>query len=175
MILTNDGEVDETCRSLRVHGMGRQRYYYDHIGYTSRMDEIQAAFLRIKLTRLGDWNARRGELVSIYNAELSGVQKPTTFPGNNNTWHQYTVRSNRRDELQAYLKSKEIDSMIYYPVPLHFHEPYKRFGNGPGSLPETENACNEVLSLPIHQHLDDEQVRFVCQSIHTFCRSAVAV
>lgn len=175
LILTNDPEVDEASRSYRVHGMGRERYYYDHIGYTSRMAEIQAAFLRIKLTRLDDWNSRRNELAAIYDSELDGVTKPVTSPGNNNTWHQYTIRSTRRDELQAFLKEKEVDSMVYYPVPLHFHEPYKRFGRGMGSLPETERACLEVLSLPIHQHLMDEQVRFVAECVREFSRTTVGV
>lgn len=175
IILTNDAEVDEASRSYRVHGMGRERYYYDHIGYTSRMAEIQAAFLRIKLTRLNDWNERRSELAAIYDAALEGVQKPLTSPGNNNTWHQYTVRSNRRDELQAFLKEREVDSMVYYPVPLHYHEPYKQYGAGKGSLPETERACLEVLSLPIHQHLTDEQVKFVADCVRDFSCSAVGV
>lgn len=175
LILTNDDGVDEACRSYRVHGMGRERYYYDHVGYTSRMAEIQAAFLRIKLTKLAEWNARRAELAEIYNTHLKGVAIPTTSPGNNNTWHQYTVRSTQRDALQGFLKEREIDSMVYYPVPLHFHEPYKRFGAGPGSLPETERACLEVLSLPIHQHLTDDQVRYVAECVGEFSAAAVVV
>jgi dTDP-4-amino-4,6-dideoxygalactose transaminase len=177
MIVTNDDTIAEKCRSMRIHGMGRERYYYDYIGYTSRMDEIQAAVLRVKLTRLEAWNRRRGELAAIYMEELhaSDVRLPVTSPGNNNTWHQFSIRSTRRDDLQAFLKERGIDSMIYYPVPLHYHEPYKRFGNGQGSLPETERLCLEILNLPIHQHMTDEQAKHVAASIKEFANARVPV
>jgi dTDP-4-amino-4,6-dideoxygalactose transaminase len=174
MILTNDEEIARLCRSIRVHGMGRQRYYYDHVGYTSRLDEIQAAVLRVKLARLPKWNERRIELARVYFEGLADcdVNLPKTLPGNNNTWHQFTVRSTRRDELQAFLKEREVDSMIYYPVPLHFHEPYRHLAGGKGSLPETERAANEVLSLPIHPHLSSDQVRHAANCIREFCGAA---
>ncbi len=168
MIVTNDDKVAETCKSMRIHGMGRERYYYDHLGYTSRLAEIQAAVLHTKLQVLEKWNERRTELAKIYFEVLQGVtgiHLPKTLPGNNHTWHQFTIRAEKRDELQTYLKSKEIDSMIYYPVPLHFHSPYKHLANGVGSLPVTERVSNECLSLPIHQHLSDEQVRWAAECI----------
>lgn len=170
LILTNDDDVAERSRSLRIHGMGRERYYYDAIGYTSRLDEIQAAILNVKLTRLDAWNERRNHIAEIYLRELAdaGVTLPLRSPGNNHTWHQFTIRSSRRDDLQAFLKEREIDSMIYYPVPLHFHAPYRRYGEGEGSLPETERAAREVLSLPIHPHLTDEQVSWVSRSVSEF-------
>ena len=173
MILTNDDGVAERSRSLRVHGMGRERYYYDDIGYTSRMAELQAAVLACKLTRLNDWNARRAQIAEIYLRELSGVQLglPKTSPGNNNTWHQFTVRHPDRDGLMAFLKENEVDSGIYYPVPLHLHEPYKEFAShvARGGLPVTESVSRECLSLPIHQHLSDEQVQFAASKIAEFC------
>ncbi len=134
MILTNDDEMAERCKSIRVHGMGRQRYYYDHIGYTSRMDEVQAAVLRVKLSRQDAWNEARARNAEIYLEVLKGtpIGLPVTSPGNNNVWHQFTVQHPRRDELQTFLKAREVDSMIYYPVPLHFHEPYAEFGGGKG-------------------------------------------
>jgi dTDP-4-amino-4,6-dideoxygalactose transaminase len=173
MITTNDDDIAEKCRSMRIHGMGRERYYYDHLGYTSRMDEIQAAVLRVKLTKLSEWNERRARLAAIYLETLTdaGVQLPTTMPGNNNTWHQFSIRHERRGELQAFLKQQGVDSMIYYPVPLHFHEPYARFGAGEGSLSETVRASREILNLPIHPHLSEEQVRFTAQSVREFCGS----
>jgi dTDP-4-amino-4,6-dideoxygalactose transaminase len=177
MIVTNSDEIAEACRSIRVHGMGRERYYYDHLGYTSRLHEVQAAVLRVKLTKLAAWNARRAELAAIYNDVLAGssVQLPTVLEGNNCTWHQYSIRTSRRDELQAFLKTKEVDSMIYYPVPIHFHEPYKAFGHGAGSLPETELAAKEILNLPIHPHLSDAQVRHAAESILAFAEQTAAV
>lgn len=170
MILTDDDEIAALCRSIRVHGMGRERYYYDHVGYTSRMDEIQAALLRIKLTRLEAWNARRSELAAIYFDRLADadVVLPITAPGNNNTRHQFSILTSRRDALQAHLKENGVDSMIYYPVPLHFHEPYRRFGGGEGSLPVTEEVSQRVLSLPIHQHLSDAQVEHASDVIAAF-------
>ena len=177
MIVTSSDDIAERCRSMRIHGMGRERYYYDHLGYTSRLAEIQAAVLRVKLTRLQDWNVRRREIAAIYNRGLAGtnLKLPVTPAGNETTWHQYTVLSNRRDELQAFLKDRGIGSMIYYPVPLHFHEPYSRLGFGKGDLPVTERACRTCPSLPVHQNLTDEQARFVTESIREFSGSAVSV
>ncbi len=177
MILSNDPDVDGRCRSLRVHGMGRERYYYDAVGYTSRLDEIQAGFLMVKLSRLDAWNDRRRELAAIYDHILgpADIQIPQASRGNNHTYHQYTIRSSRRDELQAFLKSREIDSMVYYPVPLHFHEPYRPYGRGEGSLYQTELAAREVLSLPIHPHLTDEQVGYAASSVLEFSKQTAAV
>jgi dTDP-4-amino-4,6-dideoxygalactose transaminase len=170
MITTNDDGVAERCRSIRVHGMGRERYYYDYLGYTGRLDEIQAAVLRVKLRKLEEWNARRGRLAAIYLEELADadVVLPHVLEGNHHTWHQFCLRSARRDELQAYLKENGVDSMIYYPVPLHFHSPYERFGKGPGSLPETEKAARQILSLPIHPHLSEEAVRYTASLVREF-------
>ena len=174
MIVTNSDDIAESCRSLRIHGMGRERYYYDHVGYTSRLSELNAAFMRVKLKALDKWNARRAELAAIYMEVLdgTGVQLPQTQPGNNNTWHQFSIRSDRRDSLQAHLKERGVDAMIYYPVPLNFHEPYMQFGRGEGSLPETEKAATEILNLPIHQHLSDEQVRHAADAIREFAVGA---
>ena len=171
MILTDDDEQAELCRSIRVHGMGRERYYYDHVGYTSRMDEVQAAFLRVKLKRLPAWNARRAEVAAIYDSLLEGVegiQAPKIIEGNASTWHQYALLTPHRDALMAHLKAQGVDSMIYYPVPLHYHAPYREFGDGEGSLPETERVCREVLCLPIHSHLSDEAARHVADSVAGF-------
>lgn len=170
MIITNDDEIAERSRSMRVHGMGRERYYYDHLGYTSRLDEIQGAILLTKLAKVPAWNQRRDELAAIYHEVLAGcewLQLPTLLPGNNTTQHQFTIRTSRRDELQAYLKEREIDSMIYYPVPIHFHSPYAHLAPR-GSLPVTEHVSTEVLSLPIHPHLSDEQVRHAAEMIRAF-------
>jgi dTDP-4-amino-4,6-dideoxygalactose transaminase len=170
MIVTNDDEVAERCKSIRVHGMGRERYYYDHLGYTGRLDEIQAAILRVKLRKLDEWTARRQKIAAVYFEELegAGVRLPVVSKGNNHTWHQFSIQSSRRDELQAFLKEHGIDSMIYYPVPLHFHSPYERFGNGGGSLPETERAAREILNLPIHPHLPLEAAKYVAETLRHF-------
>ncbi|CAN5589272.1 DegT/DnrJ/EryC1/StrS family aminotransferase [soil metagenome] len=167
MILTNDDEMGALAKSYRIHGMGRERYYYDHIGYTSRLDEIQAAFMRPKLRRLDDWTARRHQIAANYTEGLANgpVTVPKVAPDVETTWHQYSVRSPQRDALKTWLAEDGIDSMIYYPVPLHFHEPYKRFAV---PLPETERAAREILNLPIHPHLSDEQARAVVERIRAF-------
>jgi len=177
MIVTNRDDIAEAARSIRIHGMGRERYYYDHLGYTSRMHEIQAAVLHTKLPKLAAWNARRTEIAEIYLKEMadSGVQLPVTSSGNVNTWHQFSIRSDRRDDLQAFLKEQGVDSMIYYPVPIHFHEPYRQFGKGEGSLPETEKAAREILNLPVHQHMSDEQAHFVASCVREFASRAARV
>jgi len=171
LILTNDDEVLERSKSLRIHGMGKQRYYYDDLGYTSRMAEIQAAVLCCKWERLAFWNNRRTEIANLYIGELAGtpVITPVTAPGNEHTWHQFTVRTSQRDELMQHLRSQEVDSSIFYPVPLHLHDPYRAFGKGEGSLPVTEQVSKECLSLPIHPHLSYEQVQFAASQVKEFC------
>ena len=176
MILTNDDAIAEACKSIRVHGMGRERYYYDHVGYTSRLVEIQAAVLRTKLTKLREWNERRAKLARIYFETLgeAEVSLPKTLPGNNHTWHQFSIISDRRDDLQKYLKERQVDSMIYYPVPLHFHKPYKKLAEA-GGLPVTERIAEQILSLPIHQHLSEEQVRYAAQCVSEFSNTKALV
>ncbi len=176
LIVTDDDAVAETCRSMRIHGMGRERYYYDHVGYTSRLAEIQAAVLRTKLTKLAAWNARRSEIAAIYfeAMEAEGVRLPTVGEGNDPTWHQFTILADRRDALQAHLKERGVASMIYYPVPLHFHAPYAHLGFGKGDLPVTERVCATCLSLPVHQHMSDDQARYVCECVGDFTSSPVA-
>lgn len=176
LILTNDDDIAEKARSMRVHGMGRERYYYDHFGYTSRMHEIQAAVLHTKLGRLGAWNARRNQIAEQYTTLLQNSQivLPTTSAGNTDTWHQFSIRHRRRDELQAFLKEHGIDSMIYYPVPLHHHAPYRRFAPA-WSLEETERASREILNLPIHPHLREEQIAHVCENLLAFQHRAAGV
>lgn len=170
MITTNDDETNEICRSIRVHGMGRERYYYDHLGYTGRLDEIQAAVLRVKMTKLGDWGARKIVTAEKYNAQLAGIDGltlPATSSGNNHTYHQYTVKAKDRDALQSHLKELGVPSMIYYPVPIHHHKPYLKFAPA-ATLSVTEQVSHEVLSLPIHPHLTDEQVQHVIDSVKKF-------
>lgn len=170
MILTNDDEVKRRSLSLRIHGMGRERYYYDEIGYTSRMAELQAAVLAAKLNRLDDWTKRREEVAAQYNEKLAGTDTitPVTSPGNEHVWHQYTIRHPRRDDLMKHLQEKGIGCAIFYPVPLHMHDPYQEFSKGQGSLPLTEQVCQQCLSLPVHQHLTDEEVDYVAQAIREF-------
>jgi dTDP-4-amino-4,6-dideoxygalactose transaminase len=174
MITTNYDDIAERCRSIRIHGMGRERYYYDYLGYTARLDEIQAAILRVKMTRLPAWTAMRNDIAAIYQRELGqieGLHLPKVSAGNNHAYHQYTVRTKKRDELQAFLKEHDIPSMIYYPVPIHQHEPYKRF-TPKWNLPATMEVSQQCLSLPIQSHLPHDAVTYVCDTLKKFSFTA---
>jgi dTDP-4-amino-4,6-dideoxygalactose transaminase len=176
LVLTDDDEVAERSRSLRVHGMGRERYYYDEVGYTSRMAEIQAAVLCAKLDRLEAWTRRRGEIAEVYRAALADapVALPTVLPGNNHTYHQFTVRVPNRDAVADHLRAQQVDSAVYYPVPIHMHAPYAPFGHGEGSLPVTEEVCRTCLSLPVQPHLTDEQVQWAASCVRESLAAAPA-
>lgn len=177
MILTNDEALFGQAVSLRMHGMPAGSYMYTHIGYASRLDEIQAAALRVKNDFLSEWNARRKRNAAIYGEVLAGseVTLPAALPGNEHTYHQFTIRHPRRDALKALLKEREVDSAVYYPLGLHQQEAYLGLGYREGDFPEAERAEREVLSLPIHAHLSEEQVRFAANCVAEFSSSAVGV
>lgn len=170
LILTDDDRVADLSRSLRVHGMGRERYYYDEVGYTSRLAELQAAVLCAKLPLLDKWNLRRAELAALYTEELAGLRLdlPWTIEGNVHTWQQFTVQTDKRDALADHLSQNGVASAIYYPVPLHLHRPYLHLGYGEGSLPLTERVAKHCLSLPVHPHLSNKQVKYVAKTIRDF-------
>lgn len=177
MILTNDDEIAERCRSLRVHGMAQKPYYYDDIGYTSRMDEIQGAILRVKLQALSAWNNTRNAHAAVYDRAFQGsdIVTPHVLPETTyHSYHQYTVRHERRDALMEYLKQHGVPSAVYYPVPLHVQPPYQFLGYKEGDFPETERACREVLSLPIQAHLTTEQVEYCADVALHFVRDRSA-
>ncbi|RMG21989.1 MAG: DegT/DnrJ/EryC1/StrS family aminotransferase [Armatimonadetes bacterium] len=173
MILTNSDEIAERSRSLRVHGMAKQPYYYEDIGHTSRMDEIQGAILRVKYQALSAWNNARNANAQVYDEAFRDseivcpyVEPETTY----HTYHQYTIRYERRDALMEYLKQHGVPSAVYYPVPLHVQPPYQFLGYKEGDFPETERACREVLSLPIQAHLTTEQVEYCADVALHFVR-----
>ena len=170
MVLVNDEDLAEKLRCLRFHGSGGT-YSYRQVGYCSRLDEIQAAVLRTKLPYLREWTAARRGNAETYRGLLSEVpiKLPEEKAGNKHVYHQFTIRSSDRDRLKDYLKSREIDSGIYYPSPLHLEEAYRYLGYKPGDLPEAERACREVLSLPVFPELTDQQLAHVAGSIRSFC------
>ena len=173
MILTNDDEVAERSRSLRVHGMAKQQYLYEDIGHTSRLDEIQGAVLRVKLRKLAEWNERRRQNAKIYDEILaeSDIAIPYVAPETTyHPYHQYTVRHPDRDALMAFLKERGVGSAIYYPVPLHVQPVYAFLGYREGDFPETERACKEVLSLPIQAHLSREQLEYAADTVRSFSK-----
>ncbi len=170
LVTTNRAEVADRLRRIRVHG-SRERYYHDEIGYNSRLDELQAAVLRVKLRRLDGWNARRAAVAAAYNAALEGVgevRTPRVPDGLTHIYHQYVIRAKERDALKAHLESRGIGCMIYYPVPLHRQNCFLHLGYREGDLPETERAAAEVLALPVMAELSDREVAEVSGAIRDF-------
>jgi dTDP-4-amino-4,6-dideoxygalactose transaminase len=165
-ICTNDDAFAEKCRKLRVHGSGHT-YFHEMIGGMFRLAAIQAAVLSVKLKYLDTWHEARRRNASIYNELLAGsnVTTPNIEDGNWSIYNQYVIRVNDRDAVKKRLAQKEIGTGIYYPLPLHLQPCFKYLGYGEGSFPQSEQACREVLALPIYPELPEEQLRFVAQSI----------
>lgn len=164
MVTTNEEALAAEVRVYRNHG-SRERYHHHVIGYNSRLDELQAVILRVKLEYLEGFNTRRRAIAHAYNARLAGaVVTPFEAPNRVHVYHQYTVRSPRRDAIQKALGDAGIGSMIYYPVPLHQQEVYADLCKSV-SLPVSEAAAREVISLPIFPQMTIDQVDQVCEVV----------
>ncbi len=172
IMVTNDEALAERLRRLRVHG-GAKQYHHDEVGFNSRLDTLQAAVLLAKLPHLAGWSAARRERAARYDALLAGVaavRTPVVDPANEPIFHQYTLRVERRDALREFLAARDIASMVYYPIGLHLQPCFDHLGMQPGSLPETERAMAEVISLPIYPELSDAQQDEVVAAIREFYR-----
>jgi len=170
MIVTSNEELKDKLMALRNHGSVK-KYYHSELGYNSRLDEIQAAILRVKLKHLDDFIRRRQEIAELYTILLSDipyVKVPSIKPGHTHTFHQYVIRAENRDELQKYLSDNGIGSTVYYPLPLHLQKVYENLGYKLGDLPESEKASREVLALPMWPELKDEEVKVVVEVIKSF-------
>ncbi len=166
MIVTNDANLAEKLHMIVVHG-SRVRYKHEIIGVNSRLDALQAALLRVKLQYLDQWiNARRAA-ASEYNRlfDGSGIDIPFEAPYGKHVYHQYTIRLKNRDQVLHALDEKKIPYGVYYPIPLHFQEAYSAAGKPKGTFPVTEKAADEVLSLPMHTELDEEQQKYITRSV----------
>lgn len=166
-VVTGDPALADRARLLREYGW-RERYISDLPGMNTRLDEMQAAILRVKLKHLDAENARRRQIAALYHSRLSStsLRLPQTRGDVNHVFHQYVVRTARRDSLREYLKENSIGSGILYPVPVHLQPAYRdRVAQGAGGLVHTEQACREILSLPMHAQLRDEQVERVASTI----------
>ncbi|BAY62399.1 DegT/DnrJ/EryC1/StrS aminotransferase [Calothrix brevissima NIES-22] len=168
-ITTNDPEIASKLRVLRDHG-SKVRYIHEEIGVNSRLDAIQAAILEIKLRYLDNWNESRKAIAAYYHQFLSqvpGIIVPQELAGGAGVWNQYTIRvsgaerngasAKYRDSVRQQLQEKGVSSMVYYPLPLHLQPIYQNLGYQPGSLPVAEQACHEVISLPMFPELTQEQ------------------
>ncbi|MEP6691817.1 MAG: DegT/DnrJ/EryC1/StrS family aminotransferase [Gemmatimonadaceae bacterium] len=155
MMLTQDEALATRLKRLRVHG-GAKQYFHDEVGYNSRLDALQAAILVAKLPHLASWSEKRRQHARYYDAAFADVPEirtPTIDPLNESIYNQYTIRADRRDRLQAHLKEQEIGSAVYYPLPLHLQPCFSYLGYKVGSMPESERAASEVLSLPVYPEL----------------------
>ncbi len=170
MIVTGDDGRAERLRKLRVHG-GAKQYHHEEVGFNSRLDTLQAAVLLAKLAHLDEWNVARRANAHAYNQALStvdGVQVPVTDPENEHIYHQYTIRTDRREALREYLAQRGIGSAVYYPQCLHLQPCFAPLGYTEGDLPEAERASREVLSLPVYPELQDVQRAFVIEAVKEF-------
>jgi dTDP-4-amino-4,6-dideoxygalactose transaminase len=163
-LVTADPQVAERARLLRMYGW-RQRYLSEVHSTVSRMDELQAAVLRVKLGHLESWNAARLRLAERYRANLDGIVE---LPPADGVFHLFVIRAKQRDALKAHLAEQGVSTDIHYPLPAHLQPPYAEFGGGPGSLPHTERLAREVLSLPIYPELAEDSVDYVCQVVRTY-------
>jgi dTDP-4-amino-4,6-dideoxygalactose transaminase len=172
MVVTNDPEVAQRARLLREYGWAER--YVSHVpGWNSRLDEVQAAVLRVKLRCLDADNAARERLAAWYDDALSvaGLTLPVRRPEATHVFHLYVVRAPRRAELQAHLKARGVGALVHYPVPVHLQPAYRGRLRGGERLPETERAAREVLSLPMYPELTEAEVQRVIQAIQDFERN----
>jgi dTDP-4-amino-4,6-dideoxygalactose transaminase len=169
MVVTNDEALAKRLKMLRVHGIER-RYFHDLHGFNSRLDEIQAAILRVKLPHLNAWNERRAAIAARYSAGLAGlpVELPVTTPGNHHVFHVYAILTDRRDELQKALADAGAPTLIYYPRPLHLQTVYADLGYHEGDFPVAEAVSRRILPLPMYPELTDEQADYVAAKVREF-------
>lgn len=172
MIVSNDDVLAEQARVIRVHG-SKPKYHHHVLGYNSRLDEMQAAILCVKVPHLPTWSEQRRKNAFYYTEKLTEsvgehVVTPIEVPNTYHVFHQYTLRVQKREELQAFLKEQGIATMIYYPIPLHVQPVFKNLGYKEGDLPETEKAAKEVLSLPMFPELKREQQDYVIEKVVEF-------
>jgi dTDP-4-amino-4,6-dideoxygalactose transaminase len=170
MVVTKSAELAVRIRTLRNHGQ-TEKYVSSEPGWNSRLDELQAAILRVKLRHLPAWQRARRAHAAEYTRRLSqipGVMPPAAPEGYEHVFHQYTIRVEKRDELHRGLAERKIGSAVYYPVPLHLQPLYASLGHQPGDFPHAERAAKEVLSLPMFPELRDQQVARVTDAISEF-------
>lgn len=169
-ITTNDAALAEAARTFRNYG-SKVRYQNEVVGCNSRLDELQAGLLRVKLTHLDQFNAERRRLAARYDAGLTlpGLQKPRLRPGADSSWHQYVVHlPGFRDALAAYLKERGIGTIIHYPIPPHLSRAYASLGYRRGDFPIAERYADEVLSLPMYNGMTEAEQTYVIDTINAF-------
>lgn len=169
MVVTNNQRVAEQVRLLRDHGRDGH-YQHTRYGFCSRLDELQAAVLRLKLPRLDEKNERRRAIARRYDAALAGLVQtpPVASYTTGHVYHQYVIRSPQRDKLRAWLSEHGVQTGIHYPIPCHLQPACAALGDKPGTLPVTEAIVGEILSLPVFPELSDGEVDYVIDRIQAF-------
>ncbi len=176
-MFSKDPALAEKLRMIANHGQAKQ-YFHDVIGVNSRLDELQASILRVKLKHLDDFNQRRIQAADFYDEHLKNIElleTPFRNPSSTHVFHQYTIKvksenGNLRDDLKNYLSSKGIPSMIYYPMPLHQQKAFQAIGRVVDNLEKSSQLCKEVLSLPIHTEIESAELAYITEHILEFFR-----
>lgn len=172
MVTTSDPEIARRVRMMRDHG-SEKRYYHEMLGWNARLDELQAAALRIKLPHLDGWNEQRRHNASIYHRALTGMDLvlPEVAPYNSHVYHLYVIRTTQRDAMRDHLNKQGVGTGIHYPVPIHLQKSIGEFGCNKGSLPVTETLANQILSLPMYPELREEQIEQVGSVIRDYAHA----
>jgi dTDP-4-amino-4,6-dideoxygalactose transaminase len=177
IVVTRNQDFGDRVRLLRTHG-AHAKYFHSIVGFNSRLDEMQAAILRVKLPHLERWSqARRRNAETYCDAfERAGVtghlKAPTTLAGRSHIFHQFVIRCQQRDQLQQFLKSRGVGTEVYYPLPLHEQECFKGLGYRPEDFPRAHEASKQTLALPIYPELTREQIQYVVGCIAEFYRQS---
>ena len=173
MVVTSDPDIAGKCRVLRDHGQDI-KYHHPLLGVNGRLDEIQAAVLKVKLPYLDGWNESRRSLARAYEVGLpSAVVKPKEMPWAKHVYHLYVIRTPERDQLRAWLEARGVASAMHYPIPVHLQEACRGYWGDGVSLPVTEQVVGEVLSLPIYPELGIDEVGYVCDCVGEFAGSGL--
>jgi dTDP-4-amino-4,6-dideoxygalactose transaminase len=167
MVLTDDAALADRMRLLRAHG-ARPKYLHHMVGANFRLDALQAAILRAKRPHLVDWNRRRRHNVARYRELLAGTPLGLPDDAEGHVWHHFVVRAPAREELKQHLAAREVETEVYYPIPLHLQPCFADLGGKEGDFPEAERAAREVLALPVHPDLTDAQLEHVAASVRAF-------
>ena len=169
LVVTSDPEIAERLKLLRQYGWA-ERYVSSIRGTNSRLDELQAAILRVKLHKLDEWNGMRRKRAALYDSLLQGaaVVTPVVMEYGMHCYHIYAIRTEHRDQLKEFLRERGVGALVHYPVPVHLQDAYRDLGYGEGTLPVTEQVAAEVLTLPVAPEVTEEQIRQVCALVHEF-------
>jgi len=169
MVVASSGELAQKVRLLGNYGF-KDRYNSIIRGFNSRLDEIQAALLDFKLTKLNEWNLRRKQIAGMYNKGLAGLPiiLPSSLPESSHVFHLYVIRVKQREKFMQFLSDEGVSTVIHYPIPIHLQPAYKYLSHKKGFLPVTEKVAEEIVSLPIYPDLEDAEVEHVIQTIKKF-------